>query len=143
MNVQQDWQTCCAPEAGTGIAFARRVRKPNEILGEIETQSPKSDGVSQKTFYGTYNMVHDGWKGTLKLYPPESEYIAADGHVYPVLTRFKGHGIIFFIVGLGGENAEGTGGQKFEGFLMTQTRDAIAGFTWWNRTPFGFYAIRK
>ncbi|MBC7235808.1 MAG: hypothetical protein H5T69_08200 [Chloroflexi bacterium] len=30
--------------------------------------------------------------------------------------------------------------QRFQGFLFTHTRDALAGVTWWHGTPFGFYA---
>lgn len=69
--------------------------------------------------------------------------IGANGKRYQVKMRRNEHQIVFYIIGLGGENADKSGGQKFVGFLMTQTRNAIAGTTWWRGRRFGFYAIRK
>jgi hypothetical protein len=93
---------------------------------------------------GSYSMVHDGWKGELILRGAGGDYVDSAGKRYPVRTRlFPGNKIVFYIVGLGGENADGTGGQKFEAYLFTQTRDGMAGMTWWQAQPFGFYAVRK
>jgi len=33
--------------------------------------------------------------------------------------------------------------QRFDGYLFTWTKDAMAGITWWYKKPFGFYAIKK
>jgi hypothetical protein len=97
----------------------------------------------QYNFDGSYNMVHDGWKGILNIKSHRAEYITADGRKFRVKLSINENRIIFYVVGLGGENADGTGGQKFEGYMMTQTKDAIAGTTWWHNRPFGFYAIKK
>jgi hypothetical protein len=93
---------------------------------------------------GRYAMVHDGWKGELFLRANRGRYTSSDGHVHPVqVISPPGYHIVFVVVGLGGENADGLGGQKFDGYLMTQTRDAIAGVTWWQGSAFGFYAVKQ
>jgi hypothetical protein len=33
--------------------------------------------------------------------------------------------------------------QRFDGYMMTLTKSAIAGVTWRSKCPYGFYAIRK
>jgi hypothetical protein len=95
----------------------------------------------RKKMLGRYLMVHDGWKGTL-LIGETSSYVDHDKKRYAVKFSNKGYGIVFYVIGLGGQNADKTGGQKFAGYLMTQTADAIAGTTWWEGKPFGFYAVK-
>jgi hypothetical protein len=100
-------------------------------------------------FAGTYSMSHDGWRGTLYLGDGkadcpkplcQSNYTDSNGRKYPVNVSTSDNQITFYVVGLGTQNPAG---QKFLGHLMTQTRDAIAGTTWWAGRPFGFYAIKK
>ena len=33
--------------------------------------------------------------------------------------------------------------QKFIGYIMTWTRDAMSGYTWWSNMPFGWYAKKR
>ncbi len=33
--------------------------------------------------------------------------------------------------------------QKFECYLFAQTKDVMAGITWWNAVPFGFFAEKR
>lgn len=99
--------------------------------------------VAQFNFNGRYFMVYDGWKGTLNINYPRGTFTGANGKRYQMKMRKKEHQIVFYIIGLSGENADRSGGQKFEGFLMTQTKNAIAGITWWRGRRFGFYAIKR
>lgn len=99
--------------------------------------------VAQYNFNGRYSMVYDGWKGTLYINYPRGTFFGANGKRYQVKMRKYEHQIVFYIAGLGGENADKSGGQKFVGFLMTQTKNAIAGTTWWRGRRFGFYAIKR
>lgn len=113
---------------------------------------PASAQIRPSEFAGTYSMSHDGWRGTLYLGDGkadcprplcQSTYTDSNGNRYPVKVTTSGNQITFYVVGLGGQNADRSRGQKFLGHLMTQTKDAIAGTTWWNGQPFGFYAIKK
>ena len=88
-------------------------------------------------------MSDDGWRGRLILRGSAGQYTASDGKPFDVKVAYISENrILFYILKLGDENADGTGGQKFDGYLMTQTRDAIAGTTWWSGRAFGFYAIK-
>ena len=142
----------CAPPPGSHVVFALRIEKRSAILQDVSKAAPKrrrekrpfgpgSEDIQQ--FSGIYEMVHDGWRGTLELKGGSGMYLDADGRSYRVLVEIRGNHILFYVLGLGGEDADGRGGQKFDGYLMTQTRDDIAGLTWWQGQPFGFYAIRR
>jgi len=100
-------------------------------------------GISEFNFDGTYRMVTDGWKGTLTIKGQGGYYVGADGRRLAVKLRLDGSHTTFYVIGLGDQNTDGTGGQKFDGYLMTQTKDAIAGLTWWQGKPFGFYAVKE
>lgn len=144
-------QDCCKAEAGARVLFDLALpRRRNAILDDIpasiQSQKKKVLHKASGAFYpftGTYEMVHDGSRGTLSIRGPNAEYVGSDGNAHRVEVRISDYHIMFFIMGLGGENAEGTGGQKFDGYMMTQTRDAIAGLTWWKGSTFGFYAVKK
>lgn len=114
--------------------------------------APASAQIRADDFAGTYSMSHDGWPGTLYLGGGradcarplcQSRYTDGDGRHYPVKVTTSGHRVTFYVVGLGGQDADRSGGQKFVGYLMTRTKDAIAGTTWWEGRPFGFYATKR
>lgn len=137
------------PPAQPGVQETFQLRIPNKaallkkVRADLNT-SPSPRPTSPAETDGTYSMVHDGWKGELVLRGARGAYIASDGHRFLVrVISPPGYHIVFIVIGLGGENADGLGGQKFDGYLMTQTRDAIAGLTWWQNQPFGFYAIKR
>jgi len=105
--------------------------------------------IRSSDFAGTYSMSHDGWRGTLYLGDGradcsqplcQSAYTDSNGRKYPVRVTTSSNQITFYVVGLGGQRPIG---QRFVGHLMTQTRDAIAGTTWWEGQPFGFYAVKR
>jgi|RhiMetdeSRZDD1v2_1073273.scaffolds.fasta_scaffold1367698_1 hypothetical protein len=122
------------------------------LIAVASFQLHASAQINPYDFAGTYSMSHDGWKGTLYLGDGKadcptplclSHYIDGNGRRFPVKVSTSGHRITFYVIGMGGQNTDGSGGQKFQGYLMTQTRDAIAGTTWWERQPFAFYAVKR
>ena len=144
----------CAPPPGSQTVYALRIEKRSQVLQDVSKATRKRMGMGKRTyapavseaslqFSGSYDMVHDGWRGTLELNGTSGVYFDAERHSYRLLVETHGNHIVFYVLGLGGENADGRGGQKFDGYLMSQTRDDIAGLTWWQGQPFGFYAIRR
>lgn len=115
------------------------------VLAAIAWSSPAFAQVTKQDFYGTWALNHDGWQGTLVLRGAGipaglfGDYLAADGKVHFVQGSVEAHKIIFYIdmkdtKGLPGDD------QRFEGYLFSQSRQAMAGTTSWSGTMFGWSA---
>jgi hypothetical protein len=121
-------------------------------------------------FVGTWDMVHDDWHGTLVIYPIDQREVAIDGpctYTYYVLsgTYTGGDGVAREVRGtVGGQDANKRTSevckqsdhlidftvafpneppQPFTGYMFTQQRRTMAGDTWWQGIPFGWYAIKR
>ena len=111
--------------------------------------------IAQKNhFIGEWEMVHDGWKGELKLYYDNEvdsefpthhmvgEYIASDGTVSEVTGKFmwdRRNGVTL-TTQYNGDS------QEYELYLFThKTEDMaeMAGRTYWNSMPFGVSLYKK
>ncbi len=115
-------------------------------------------------FLGVWDMVHDGWKGTLELVAADDSFIdplpnvrgkytGADGKVYAVTGKVRtpeypldeswgpDYQIVFKVDFPDLPNPDIDA--QFQGLLFTQSRDAMAGFTKWAGRPFSFYAMKK
>ena len=121
--------------------------------------------------YGaTYRIVWDGWAGTLTLVPPSyPDYVykgtlASGGRTHQVRLQIlkDPQDVVEGMQGPGYTGANSTAkprmvfwvdfpntpnspydDQRFDGYMMTQSRNAIAGVTWWNGMVFGFFATNK
>jgi len=129
----------------------------------------KNDFIGCSSYGCTYNIVWDGWKGYLTLGPDgktgELSQSFPSGGPKHFAVRYKialnpqdsiegmqgpgnqkpsslGHRIVFW-VDFNNTPKNPKDDQRFDGYMMTQTKDAIAGVTWWNGIPFGFYAYNK
>ena len=143
------------------VPFGFYARKGGGFINGVPERT--ADPVNLTDFLGTFRMDHDGWQGTLELWQPDffllkggnvaGRYTAADGgqHTVRGFVRTTGnpmpaawgpdHKIEFYIDF--NDNLDPADDQQFEGYLFTQTKDAMAGVTWWNDVPFGFYAEKQ
>jgi hypothetical protein len=125
-----------------------------------------SGPVTTNSFIGTYSMNHDGWEGVLKLWRNPSTIHVIGSDFWALLGQYtdqnnKTHAVrgkvkesvanpagwvdhkIEFYIDFNDTPTNQNDDQKFEGYLFTQTKDGMAGITWWNNTPFGFYAEKE
>ncbi|MDD3554571.1 MAG: C25 family cysteine peptidase [Deltaproteobacteria bacterium] len=125
-----------------------------------------SGPVTTNSFIGTYSMNHDGWEGVLKLWRNLSTIHVIGSDFWALLGQYtdqnnKTHAVrgkvkesvanpagwvdhkIEFYIDFNDTITNQNDDQKFEGYLFTQTKDGMAGITWWNNTPFGFYAEKE
>lgn len=115
---------------------------------------------------GTWTMTHDDWRGTLVINPPDQRHNAVSAtctYSYWVIdgTYTGSDGIARWVTGtLGGRDTNLQNGsacpqtdhsvhltinfpgnpQTFDGYLFTHQERTMAGYTWWQGIPFGWYA---
>lgn len=119
---------------------------------------------------GTWDMVHDDWQGVLKINPSDQETQGTDGpctYIASVIDgqytdhagtshqmrgSFRGHDpndqtsrqckqsdhMIRFTIAFPNEPP-----QQFLGYVFTHQGKSMAGYTWWQGIPFGWYATRR
>jgi hypothetical protein len=117
---------------------------------------------------GTWDMDHDGWKGTLvvnRIWNSRVEKIGTCGYpVWDISGTYTGQdGKQYAMTGkIGGQDPNDRNpsckrsdhkvrftiafpgnNQAFEGYVFTWTKNAIAGYTWWSGRPFGWYAKKR
>lgn len=113
------------------------------------------------TYGAWYDIVWDGWQGGILFYNSNRGYLLQNGGTYKQVryslynpqdnvSGYVGPGYrgiattatyrIVFWVDFNNTPSNPNDDQRFDGYVMTQTRNAMAGITWWNNQPFGFYA---
>jgi hypothetical protein len=119
---------------------------------------------------GSWDMVHDDWRGTLVVNPSPQRLVEVDGACTYATWRIDGtytgsDGARRFFRGYfqGRDTNWRPGGgcrtsshvvrfaipfdprapQAFEGYLFTHQKRAMAGYTWWQGIPFGWYAVKR
>lgn len=112
--------------------------------------------------YGAaYKFVWDGWEGHLGLGNPNDSVLWTSSRTYKVryslhnaqdyIAGYRAPGYrdtptsgtyrIVFWVDFNNTPSNPNDDQRFDGYVMTQTKNALAGVTWSQNKPFGFYAI--
>ena len=119
---------------------------------------------------GTWDTVHDDWRGTLVVRPPGQRFNEVDGpctySYYAVDGTYTGHdGTTWTMRGrFGGRDPNKRTNeqckrsehkvsctitfpneppQPFDGYLYTHRGRTLAGYTWWRGLPFGWYAQKR
>jgi hypothetical protein len=116
-------------------------------MAAIAWASPAFAQVPKTDFYGTWAMNHDGWQGQLVLRGAGipaglfGDYVGADGKVHFVQGSVEDHKVVLYI------DLKDTKGlpdddQRFEGYLFTQSRNAMAGTTTWGNVHYGWSAVK-
>lgn len=145
------------------VPFGFYAKKDGGFISDVPAHT--GEPVTVQDFAGLYAMNHDGWKGRLELWVRfmatsisgniGGRYTSADGTRTHAVRGFVGptgsdislrdgtpaHKIQFYIDF--GDTSDPADDQKFEGYLFTRTKAAMAGKTWWNNVPFGFYAEKQ
>lgn len=118
---------------------------------------------------GTWDMVHDEWRGTLVINPPGQLLQGTDGACtyssYVIDGTYgQGAGALAMHGTFGGEDRNRRTGeacpqsehllnftidfpnqtpQEFTGYLFTRGGKGMGGHTWWQGIPFGWYAVKR
>jgi hypothetical protein len=148
-----------------GVPFGFYARRTAAGASHADPHEVGVSAVGKADFLGTYRMNHDGWLGTLTLWaspddpieqkpnvvgsyqsdlggPPRSVRGFVRTSTYPIDATWGPDHKIELSIDLPGTPTTADD-QAFEGYLFTQTRNAMAGITWWHGTPFGFYAVKQ
>jgi hypothetical protein len=134
------------------------------LFGDPSLRLAGVSSIQKVDFLGTYDIDHDGWKGTLVLEPaPDAyiepgsnitgHYVGVDGLSHKVRGNVRtwanplpaewgpDHQITFWIDF--SDSFDQDDDQKFQGYLNTGDHGTIAGTTWWGDVPFGFVATKR
>jgi hypothetical protein len=141
----------------------------DEVIMYMLFGDPTAQVVSTAEFLrGTWDMEHDGWTGTLvinRIWNSRVEKVGACGYpVWSISGTYTGpDGKQFTMSGqIGGKDpndfnpgckrsdhkvtftiAFPNNNQDFTGYVATQTRNVMAGYTWWSKRPFGWCAKKR
>lgn len=149
-------------EPGMGHYYAYIHQHKVILFGDPSLRIMGVPRYQRQDFTGTYSMIHDSWKGTLTLAATDGDYIESTPNIKGTYTGNNGsvHNVYGYVrtwnyplpkdwgpdhqiaINIDFRNTPTTSDdQKFIGYLCNHRR-SIAGTVWWNKIPFGFYAVK-